>query len=73
MKIVLNDDWWLFGSAEGFVLCVGTHDLEVKTPRTRPLFSERNGFRVPAFKLWGYRLFWTVRKTDAGETDVWSH
>ena len=26
----------------------------------RPLFSERNGYKVPFMRLFGYRFFWTA-------------
>lgn len=31
--------------------------LQIKGPRSRALFSERNGYRRPLLKLCGWRLF----------------
>jgi len=41
----------------GFRLALGSVVLSLLGPRDRPLFSERNGYRRPVFKIRRWRLF----------------
>lgn len=45
---VLGPVWWVKG--KGWV-------VSLHSPRSKALFSERNGYRVPKWKWRGWRLF----------------
>ncbi len=47
----------LFLKQAGWIKVFG-HYLSYKTPKSEPLFSERNGYQKPFLQINGWRFFW---------------
>ena len=58
---------WMLSKNSGWVKVAGRGLSYTNCP---PLFSERNGFKMPIAKVFGYRIFWLKKQTMKKVVDI---
>ena len=49
--------FWFCREEHFLGILIGPVHIRFKGPKSRPFFSERNGYDNPKLRLWGWRLF----------------